>query len=328
MADLRYEILQQLGRGHFGAVYLARHTVLDRECALKLIPARSEDVLAEARNLASLPEHDNVVKVLDAGDWNEHFVFIASELCMGGTLGDLAGSDPLVPGTACELISDACRGLEHLHEHDLLHLDIRPANILLSNGKPRLADFGLAKWKYDADVDDWYGPHAAPELVETGRAAPTSDIFSMAMTLAHVLTGGSLCRPFPVHSDLVQAAADGDWPRLHELGPNVPPKLRKVLEVATQYDPDGRPQSVAEFKRLLDKATPVVSLAQVDTDTLESTDGIWSVTTTTAKNGRLTVEVKRKGRRRMPMCDKDLTPAQARKSIQRVVKQLAEGGAV
>src|SRR5437867_3795588 len=70
VADDRYEIVQQLGRGHFGAVFLARHTVLDRECALKLIPARSNDVLAEARLLASIPEHDNVVKVLDAGDWD------------------------------------------------------------------------------------------------------------------------------------------------------------------------------------------------------------------------------------------------------------------
>lgn len=325
MADDRYEILQQLGGGHFGTVYLARHKVLDRECALKLIPVRNEDILAEARNLASLPEHDNVLKVLDGGDWDEQFVFIASDLCMGGTLADVAGSEPLDPGRACELISYSCRGLEHLHEHDLLHLDIRPANILLSDGKPRLADFGLAKWRHEADVDDWYGPHAAPELVETGRAAPTSDIFSMAMTLAHVLTGGSLCRPFPVQSDLVQAAADGDWPRLHELGPNVPPKLRKLLEVATQYDPDGRPQSVAEFKRLLDRATPVVSLAQVDADTLESTDGIWSVTTIAGKNGRLAVEVKRNGRRRVPMCGKDLSPVQARARVQRVVKQLAAG---
>src|SRR5690606_7087656 len=110
--------------------------------------------------------------------------------------------------------------------------------------------------------------------------------------------------------DLVQASADGAWPRLHELGPNVPPKLRKLLKVATQYDPDARPQSVAEFKRLLDKATPVISLAQVDPDTLESTDGIWSVTTTAAKDGRLAVDVKRKGRRRGPMCGKDLTPVQ------------------
>lgn len=136
MADARYEIIQQLGSGHFGAVYLARHTKLDRQCALKLIPSLGDDVLSEARNLAALPEHDNVVRVVDAGDWDEDRVFIASDLCLGGTLADLGGGGSLDPGQACELISHACRGLEHLHENGLLHLDIRPANILLSEGTP------------------------------------------------------------------------------------------------------------------------------------------------------------------------------------------------
>jgi serine/threonine protein kinase len=325
VAEDRYEILQQLGRGHFGAVYLARHTTLDRQYALKLIPKLSDGVLDEARNLASLPEHHNVVKVHDAGDWGATQVFIASELCLGGTLADVAGGGPLDPSRACELISETCRGLEHLHEHGLLHLDIRPANILLSDGKPRLADFGLARWKHDADVEHWYGPHAAPELVETGRAAPKADIYSMAMTLAHVLTGGSLCRPFPVQGDLVQASADGDWPRLHELGPNVPPRLRKVLEVSTQYDPDARPQSVTEFKRLLDRATPVVSLVEADAGYLESTDGEWSVTTTAKKGGRVDVDVRRNGRRRRIACQQNLTEAQATKAVRRLVKDLAEG---
>lgn len=125
----------------------------------------------------------------------------------------------------------------------------------------------------------------------------------------------------------MQASADGDWPRLNELGLNVPPKVRRVLEVATRYDPDERPQSVAEFKRLVDKATPVTSFLQVDADTLESVDGIWSVTTSMNNGGRLAVDVKRNGRRRGPLCGKDLTPAQAKKCVQRVVKQLAVGAA-
>lgn len=324
MADDRYELLSQLGSGNFGVVYLARHSVLNRECALKLVPAHGDEVLDEARNLASLPEHDNVVKVLDAGQWDDHRVFIASELCMDGSMSDLAEAHPLDPATACGLISDACRGLEHLHENGMLHLDIRPANILLAGDRPRLADFGLARWKHDADVDQWYGPHAAPELVETGRAAPVSDIYSMAMTLAHVLTGGKICRPFPMHSQLVQASADGDWPPLKKLGPNVPPKLRKVIDGSTQYNPDQRAQTVAEFKRQLDRATPVVSLAIVDEDHLESPDGVWSVETTEVKRGRCAVEVRRCGRRRLSLCAKDLTPAQASKTVLKVVKQLAE----
>lgn len=327
MADDRYLIEGQLGRGHFGVVYLARHVALNRTYALKVIPVRTttEDVLEEARRLATVPEHDNVVKVVDAGAWDDNHVFIASELCMGGSLGDRAASVAFDPATACGVISDACRGLDHLHQHGLLHLDIRPANILMADQKPRLVDFGLARWVHDATVDNWYGPHAAPELVESGRAASTSDIFAMGMTLAHILTGGSICRPFPVNAELVQASADADWPRLEELPPNVPPRLRKVLDQATQYDFEARPQSVSEFKRLLDRATPAVSFCPPDDEgTLVSSDGVWSITTM-SKSELFYVDVRRNGRRRSALGAAGLlTGAKARRHVDKVVKHLAD----
>lgn len=326
MVDDRYRIEGQLGRGHFGVVHLARHLALDRTCALKVIPVRTTttDVLEEARKLAAVPAHDNVVKVLDAGAWDDSHVFIASELCMGGSLADRVARHALDPATGCGAVSDTCRGLDHLHQHELLHLDIRPANILMANDAPRLVDFGLARWTHDADVDDWYGPHAAPELVESGRAAPTTDIYAMAMTLAHLLTAGAICRPFPLNAQLVQESADGHWPRLAELPPNVPPRLRKVLDQATQYDPETRPSSVSEFKRLVDRATPAVSFLPPDDDgTLVSSDGIWSITTD-PKSDRFNVDVRKNARRRGELCAAGLTAAQARKHVDKVVKRLAD----
>jgi serine/threonine protein kinase len=320
----RYEILDQLGRGNFGAVFLARHTGLDRECALKLIPG-DDAALAEARNLAALPEHEHVVRVLDAGRWDERTVFIASDLCMGGSLADQMGNHPLDPATACSLVSDTCRGLEHLHQHGLLHLDIRPANILLTDDRPRLADFGLARWSHDAAVVDWYGPHAAPELVETGNATTASDIYSMGMTLMHLLTGGHGCRPFPVRTELVQASADGEWPRLDELTPNVPRRVRKVIEAATQYDPDRRPQAVAEFKRQLDRATPTVSLMMVSDDEMRSTDGVWQISSDAGAGDRTAVEVRKNGRRVNARGATGLTSRQARRKVEEAVGQLARG---
>lgn len=329
VADDRYQIEGQLGRGHFGVVYLARHRALDRTFALKVIrvSTTATDVLDEARKLAALPEHCNVVKVIDAGTWDDDYVFIASELCLGGSLGDRAAREALDPATACRVISDACRGLDHLHQHDLLHLDIRPANIMMADDMPRLADFGLARWMHDADVDDWYGPHAAPELVESGRATAAADIYAMAMTLAHVLTRGSICRPFPVNADLVQASADGVWPRLEELPVNVPARLRRTVDQATQYDVEARPQSVSEFKRFLDKATPAVSFLPPDEEGgLVSTDGVWSITTT-SKSGCFDVDVRKNGRRRGTMCVVEPTAVKARKRVGRLVTQLAQPGA-
>lgn len=275
--------------------------------------------------LAALPEHDNVVKVLDAGLWDQERVFIASELCSGGSLDAIAASGPVDPARACDLLSQACRGLAHLHFHDLLHLDLRPANILIANGAPRLVDFGLARWADKAEVEEWYSPHAAPELIETGYATPSTDIYAMAMTLAHLVTEGRICRPFPTGGDLVQASADGDWPRLEDLGSNIPARLRKLIEASTSYAASERPQTVDDFKRLLDKATPAVSFFASDpSGTLVSSDGSWSISVT-RDAGNHSVEVRRGGRRRKPLGLLEVTPVKAQKHVSKLVRQFADG---
>ena len=104
---------------------------------------------------------------------------------------------------------------------------------------PKLTDLGLSQWAHGARVGDYYAPHAAPELVEVGTAAITSDVYAMGMTLAHLLTGGAICRPFPDPVQLVVGSSNGDWPRLGELGGNVTARLRKVMARATDYLPGG-----------------------------------------------------------------------------------------
>ena len=326
MADDRYECLGELGRGVFGVVYRARQVHLDRECALKLLHVRTDvsSVLEEARRLAGLPEHENVVKVLDAGRWDENTVFIASELCGGGSLEDLCRAGPLDPTTACRWIAEACRGLAHLHHHELLHLDVRPANILMSGGSPRLVDFGLARWTHDAEVHDWYGPHAAPELVETGAATEATDIYAMAMSLAHLLTGGNICHPFPDGANLVQASADGEWPRLNELGEHVPPRLRKLVREATTYTVGDRPQTVDEFKQRLDKATPAVAFMVEQEGFLISADGAWSIAILESSGG-CDVEVRRNGRQRRTLGAAGVTAPRARAHVAKLLGQFADG---
>lgn len=327
MADDRYELKAELGRGCFGVVYKARQVHLDRIFALKLIRVVTDplEVLEEARKLAVLPEHENIVKVIDAGAWDAQHVFIVSELCVGGSLADLARTGSVDPATACDLVSQACRGLAHLHHHDLLHLDIRPANVLLADGAPRLVDFGLARWVNDAAVEDWYGPHAAPELVESGHAEPPTDIYAMAMTLAHLLTGGRICRPFPEGAALVEASAEGAWPRLGELGENVPARLRRLIGAATQYDLAARPQTVATFKRLLDKATPAVSFHPVAAPgTLVSSDRTWTIETV-ERSDQYAVEVRRHGRRRKALGVGAVSAAKARAHVGKLIRQFAEG---
>jgi hypothetical protein len=147
----------------------------------------------------------------------------------------------------------------------------------------------------------------------------------MGMSLAHLLTGGRICRPFPSGVDLLQASANGDWPPLDQLGSNVPSRLRKVVEAATQYTDALRPQTVDAFKRLLDRATPAVSfLPSQANDTLVSSDGNWSIATI-EKGGRYSVEVRRARRRRNLLGVDSVTAAKARSHVNKLVRQFADG---
>lgn len=319
-----YELVRELGRGNFGAVYEAQHrTLASRSYALKLIRPygiNTDEALDEARKLEALPPHSNVLQVHDAGRWGTDQVFIATDVCPNGSLDGVV----LDPATACRYISLACRGLAHLHQHRLLHLDIRPANILLSQDDvPLLADFGLAKWAHDAGVDEWYGPHAAPELVEFEAATVATDIYAMGMTMAHLLTGGAICRPFPVSAALVQASANHEWPRLAELGVNIPKRLHDVIDRATDYDPSRRQASADEFKRAVDRATPAISLGAKAGGSLATTDGTWTIDVTHGANG-WDVVTRRNNRRVGPQCSTERSQDGANRKVRKVVRFLAE----
>jgi serine/threonine protein kinase len=325
--DGRYQLKEELGSGNTGTVYRAHHRDLGREVAVKLITldfVRDRDeLLSEARKLASLDDHENVVKVWDAGDWDDRSVYVASEYCPGGSLEDISKAGLVDPGRACCLVSDVCRGLDHVHRGGLLHLDIRPANVLIgSDGKPKLIDFGLARWTHDPAVAEWYWPHAAPELVEACEGRVATDIYGTAMTLAHLLTGGDICRPFLAGAALVEASANGDWPRLEKLGPNVPKKLQKVISQAVEYDPTARQATIQVFKRQLDGATPAVSFAIQADGTLTSTTEGWVIRTVPVGK-TYDVEVRKRGRRRNELGAPGLAAPKARGLVRNLVKGFA-----
>lgn len=326
-AEDLYDLVEELDRGQFGTVYEARQVYLNRTVALKKIRIRADrdrtEALDEARKLAALPPHDNVVKVTDAGIWDQDHVYIASELHRAGSLERLVDRRPLAATRACELVSELCRGLEHLHHHNLLHLDVRPANVLLDEtGAPLLTDFGLARWADRPGVDDWYWPHAAPELVEGGEGEPATDIYATGMTLAHLLTGGAICRPFPTEAAFLQASADGDWPALDELGLTVPQRLKKVIQKATEYDTTKRPSTIGSFKRSLDKATPAISFVGQPGEIWESTAGEWRVEMI-EDEGVFDVKVQRRGRRRKDLEAERLTRRQAESHVRGLLGRFA-----
>lgn len=188
----RYVILGLLGSGSMGEVYAAFDPELDRKVALKLLRATPrgggpERLLAEAKAMARL-SHPNVVAVHDAGQL-EGRVFLAMELVEGQTLAEwLRGQRPV--GEIVRVFCALGEGLEAAHRAGVVHRDFKPSNALIgADGRPRVADFGLAlTGPATAEVAGTV-PFLAPEVLEGQPADAQSDQYSFAAALAHALEG-------------------------------------------------------------------------------------------------------------------------------------------
>ena len=213
----RYRLVRLLGSGGMGSVYLAEHRILRRPVALKVInpellsdPSALERFRSEARAAACL-SHPNVVTVYDAetaGDGH----FLVMEYVAGTDLARLvAKSGPLPVAAACDYIAQAALGLEHAHRHGMVHRDITPRNLMLSDdGAVKVLDFGLAYFVSEAKTGDRPATqnvllgsidYMAPEQAADPHTADIrADVYSLGCTLYFLLAGQP---PFP-HGELAE----------------------------------------------------------------------------------------------------------------------------
>ena len=146
-----YEILSELGRGGMAVVYKAHQLRLNRLCDLKMIPqgehAGAEHLvrlLAEAQTIARI-RHPNVVQIYGLGDHDGRLYF-EMEYIEGGDLAHRLNDTPWAPRPAAQMVAVLARAVEHAHHLGIVHRDLKPANVLLmADGTPKIADFGLAK---------------------------------------------------------------------------------------------------------------------------------------------------------------------------------------
>jgi serine/threonine protein kinase len=253
-----YRVGTLLGEGGMGQVYRATDTRLGREVAVKILPADIADnpgrrarFLREARVLAGLT-HPNVLTIYDVGDG-----YIVTELLEGKSLRE--GS--LSQRKAIEVISDTADGLAAAHALGIIHRDVKPENILVTNdGRTKLLDFGIAKC--DDSVGTWSGTTAtltesglligticymSPEQVRGQGVDHRSDIFSLGLVLYEALAGR---RAFAGASpaETMAAIATNDPP---ELPDNVPEGLRQIVSRCLQKDPADRFQSAKDLAFVL-----------------------------------------------------------------------------
>jgi serine/threonine-protein kinase len=190
----KYKIIAPLGSGGFGTVYLAEDTWIDKQVAIKVPHRQGVDfgeLLREPRLLASL-SHPNIVSITTAEKQNNIF-FIVMEYVPGETLENLiAMKGAIEMPRALDYTCQICNAVDHAHRHGVLHRDLRPANVLVSESNVlKVADFGTSRFiEIAAHGTTVIGspPYMAPEQFH-GKAVFASDIYSLGVTMYQMLTG-------------------------------------------------------------------------------------------------------------------------------------------
>jgi eukaryotic-like serine/threonine-protein kinase len=273
----RYEVERTLGGGGMAVVYLARDGELGRPVALKVLADNLADdaelrqrFVREAR-LAARLSHPNVVRVYDAGEQDGR-PYIVMECVEGESLAELLLREGrLNPDRVAELGAQACAGLEHAHRAGLVHRDVKPANLLLTDdGTLKVADFGIAHavgGTLVTEVGTVLGTAAylSPEQALGEGVTPASDLYSLGTCLYELLAGEP---PYGHETlgELFSRREAGPPPRLA----GVPRELEAVVLQCLERDPADRPASAAELARLLagsrsaGPATAATELARFD----------------------------------------------------------------
>lgn len=213
-----YKILSVLGRGSMGIVYHANDVALLRPTAIKIlhwsIKREHHDpvkwFLAEARSIASL-NHPGIVQVYNVATFSGHYL-IAMEFVDGDSAEALIKTGPLAAAQATEIILQAASALQAAHARNIVHRDVKPANLLVArDGQVKLTDFGLALTQLGPQTAGRIGTpfFTAPELWSGEAASPASDLYSLGATYFRLLT----------RRNLFEAANLEEIERLHRYAP-------------------------------------------------------------------------------------------------------------
>lgn len=255
-----YELVRLLGRGAAGAVFegLHRETGARRAVKLTLSSLDLEELARCEREGEALARvvHPALLRVHAAGVEAGRF-FLVTELAAGGSLQDRISRETLSPDQAREFFAEIAQGLALVHQAGITHRDIKPANILLTaEGRPKLADFGLARLNDRSRLTETgtlVGTpiYMAPEQAAGGGVGPAADVYSLAATLYCALAG----RP-PIEAgagiwETLRRISEESPTPLEALLPGIEPSLAAVVAAALDKDPERRP-SAAEFAALLD----------------------------------------------------------------------------
>lgn len=264
-----FEVLRRLGEGSTSVVYLARERALGRHVAIKVLkeatarnPTARRRFEREARAVASLSDHPDVVPVYRFGRLNDEAPYLVMRYVKGRTMDDrLRAEGPLPLEQARQALSSVASALAFAHEHGIVHRDVRPNNVMWDDesGRAYLSDFGIAAMLGDEDLDstrltatgELVGDprYLSPEQLEDRDLTEQSDVYGFGVMGYELLSGEG---PFEARStaDWIKAHLSGTPRDLRSMRDDVPDHLADLLRRCLARHPQHRPRA-ADLVRLL-----------------------------------------------------------------------------
>ena len=267
-----YRIIEKIGAGGMGEVYLADDTELDRKVALKFLPLQfvsDEGFKARFRreaHAAAVLEHPNIVTIHEVSE-HQGRPYIVMQYVEGKSLRDIIKEKELPIDEIIDLAIQICEGLGAAHDRKVVHRDIKPSNIVIdAHGRPKILDFGLASVQGSEHLTKTGSTlgtigYMSPEQIHGKQLDQRSDIFSLGVILYEMIAG----RP-PFRRETEAATSNSilhDTPEpLARYKADIPSELQEVIDKVLDKDPDTRYQTasgmLADLKRLK-KASEVPS---------------------------------------------------------------------
>jgi eukaryotic-like serine/threonine-protein kinase len=256
----RYRIEGRLGVGGMSTVHLAFDNRLERYVALKLLAEHLADdptfvsrfrreALAAARLV-----HPNIVQVFDFGfDSGHHQHFIVMEHVSGNSCAELLRDRGHLPvPQAVDIVTQACRGLDYAHRNGVVHRDVKPGNLLVSDSDVvKLADFGIARATDQSSITQagsvlGTAAYLAPEQARGDEAGPQADLYSLGVVTYQLITGRLPYEASSLSELALKQQREAPVP-LDELNPDVPPALAAAVASALEIDQRFRPHDAMEL---------------------------------------------------------------------------------
>jgi serine/threonine protein kinase len=251
----KYLIINEVGKGSTGNVYLSHDPYFGRDVAIKAYHVELDDDAEKARvarkmffneaHMVGMLQHPNILPIYDAGEENDQYYVVTEYIQGGRTLSAYCRPDNLLPvDDVVKIIYKCTKALHYAHRRGVIHRDIKPSNIMLTTDNDvRIIDFGIALLK-DADISRIEGiagspSYMSPEQIQSAEITPASDLYSLGAVLYELLTG---FRPFRASTlaRLLNQIVFATPPPIHTLRTDVPEELEDIVAMALHKEPSDR----------------------------------------------------------------------------------------